>query len=92
MLRLKTYPSFGKKINLDVLKIDNLEPLTIRAYDCFECEDLPKIGRSACAFDSGILEAHFSAHFSEDVSVEEVKCFAKGDDFCCFIINRHIED
>ena len=37
-----------------------------------------KIGKSACAFDSGILEALFSAHFSADVNVEEVKCFAKG--------------
>ena len=77
---------FWQKNKLGHLKIETLEPLTIRAYDCFECEDLPKIGRSACAFDSGILEALFSEHFSKDVDVEEVKCFAKGDDYCCFIV------
>ncbi len=80
--------NFWLKNKLGNLKIEKLEPLTIRAYDCFECEDLPKIGKSACAFDSGILEALFSAHFSADVNVEEVKCFAKGDDYCCFVVNK----
>ncbi len=89
---VKNIAQFWKKNKLGRLKIENLEPLTIRAYDCFECEDLPKIGRSACAFDSGILEALFSAHFSEDLSVEEVKCYAKGDDYCCFIVNRQTEN
>lgn len=79
---------FWEKNKLGRIKIETLEPLTLRAYDCFECEDLPKVGRSACAFDSGILEALFSAHFSQEVDVEEVKCFAKGDDYCCFIINK----
>jgi uncharacterized protein len=45
-----------------------------------------KIGRSACAFDSGILEAIFSAHFGRKVDVEEIKCFAKGDDYCSFVV------
>ncbi len=82
---------FWKKNKLGSIKIEKNEPLTLRAYDCFECEDLPKIGRSACAFDSGILEALFSAHFSEDVDVEEVKCYAKGDDYCSFIVKRKTE-
>ena len=79
---------FWQKNKLGRIKIEKLEPLTIRAYDCFECEDLPKIGRSACAFDSGILEALFTEHFSKVVNVEEVKCFAKGDDYCCFVVNK----
>jgi predicted hydrocarbon binding protein len=79
---------FWEKNKLGSIEIEKYEPLTIRAYDCFECEDLPKIGRSACAFDSGILEALFSAHFSSDVDVEEVKCFAKGDDYCSFIVKK----
>jgi uncharacterized protein len=79
---------FWQENKLGRIKVEKLEPLTLRAYDCFECEDLPKIGRSACAFDSGILKALFSAHFSQNVHVEEVKCFAKGDDYCCFIVNK----
>lgn len=79
---------FWQENKLGCIKIEKLEPLTLRAYDCFECEDLPKIVISACAFDSGILKALFSAHFSREVYVEEVKCFAKGDDYCCFIVNK----
>lgn len=79
---------FWENHKLGRIEVETLEPLTIRAYDCFECEDLPKIGRSACAFDSGILEAIFSAHFQAKMDVEEVKCYAKGDNYCSFIIDK----
>lgn len=82
---------FWKKNRLGRIKIETKEPLTLRAYDCFECEDLPKIGRSACAFDSGILEAVFSAHYSHEVEVDEVKCYAMGDDYCSFIVKKPSE-
>jgi len=82
----KNLALFWESHKLGRIKVEDMNPLTIRAYDCFECEDLPKIGRSACAFDSGILEAIFSAHFHREMNVEEVKCYAKGDEFCCFII------
>lgn len=82
----KNLALFWESHKLGRIEVEDMNPLTIRAYDCFECEDLPKIGRSACAFDSGILEAIFSAHFHREMNVEEVKCYAKGDEFCCFII------
>ena len=84
----KNVAQFWESHKLGRLEVDKMEPLTIRAYDCFECEDLPKIGRSACAFDSGILEAIFSAHFDTEVDVEEIKCYAKGDNYCCFTIKK----
>ncbi len=80
--------SFWENNMLGRIKVEKLEPLTIRAYDCFECEDLPKIGRPACAFDSGILEAVFSAHYHQKVDVEEIKCYAKGDNYCSFVIKK----
>ncbi len=85
----KNVATFWETHKLGRIEVENMMPLTIRAYDCFECEDLPKIGRSACAFDSGILEAIFSSHFESEVDVEEIKCYAKGDNYCCFIINRN---
>lgn len=84
----KNVAQFWENHKLGHIEVENMEPLTIRAYDCFECEDLPKIGKSACAFDSGILEAIFSAHFDADVDVEEIKCYAKGDNYCCFTIKK----
>lgn len=85
---LRNLCQFWQKNNLGRLVIENTDPLTLRVYDCFECENLPKIGRSACAFDSGILEALFSSHFNQKMEVEEIKCYAKGDDYCCFLINE----
>jgi len=80
---------FWETHKLGRIEVENMIPLTIRAYDCFECEDLPQIGRSACAFDSGILEAIFSNHFESEVNVEEIKCYAKGDNYCSFIIKKN---
>lgn len=62
-------------------------PLTIYIYDCFECSELPLLGRPACAFDLGLLKAVFLAHFGEDREVIETECFAMGHDHCCFIID-----
>lgn len=77
---------FWKNHKLGRLMVENTNPLTIRAYDCFECEDLPKIGRPACAFDSGILEFIYSSHFNNSMNVKEIKCYAQGDPYCCFVI------
>jgi len=85
---IENIAEFWQKNKLGKIKTEKLEPLTLKAYDCFECEDLPKIGRSACAFDSGILEAIFSEYYGRAVDVEEIKCFAKGDDYCSFVVKK----
>lgn len=85
---IKNIAEFWEGNKLGRVEIKSLDPIVINAYDCFECEDLPKIGRSACAFDSGILEAIFSKYFGHDVDAEEVECYAKGDDYCCFVIKE----
>ena len=33
--------NFWQENKLGRIKIEKLEPLTLRAYDCFECADLP---------------------------------------------------
>ncbi|MGL6299118.1 MAG: V4R domain-containing protein [Methanobacteriaceae archaeon] len=57
--------------------------IQITAFDCFECELLPKKGKPACYLDSGILEAVFTEYMGKRVSVTETKCYAMGDE-CCF--------
>ena len=81
---LEKIVNFWEANALGKLEVQNIKPLIIRAYGCFECEFLPQIGKSACALDSGILEALFSSHFSQKVTLDEVKCYARGDQYCCF--------
>lgn len=85
---LSNLSNFWKKHNLGTLEIESLSPLTLRAFDCFECGSLPKLGRPACAFDSGILEVVFSGFFGKTQQVEETACFAMGDDHCRFVITE----
>src|SRR5208337_3199456 len=83
---LKKLSIFWKEQKLGRIEVESLEPLTIRIYDCFECQDLPFIGRPACSFDSGILQTVFSDHFKGDMSVKETNCYAMGDGYCRFEI------
>ncbi|MFA5266963.1 MAG: V4R domain-containing protein [Methanoregula sp.] len=83
---LENLATFWRKHNLGTLEVESLAPLTIRAYDCFECGNLPQLGRPACAFDSGILDAVFSEHFRIPQQVDETACYAMGDDHCRFVI------
>lgn len=83
---LKNVAEFWKKHQLGRVEVGSLKPLTINVHDCFECQGLPYLGRPACSFDSGILKTIFSAHFQDEKAVDEVKCYAMGDDHCSFVI------
>lgn len=87
---IKNIAIFWESNQLGRIEVKSADPIIIKAYDCFECEDLPQIGRPACAFDSGVLEAFFSQYFQEHIEVEEVKCYAQGDDYCQFMVKTKI--
>ncbi len=77
---------FWKSHQLGRVEVKSIEPLVINVYDCFECKGLPFLGKTACAFDTGLLKALFSAHYKKPRKVTETKCYATGDDYCEFII------
>lgn len=85
---LQNISQFWEKNQLGRIEVESKTPLTIRVYDCYECETLPIIGRPACAFDSGILTSLFSQHFKKEMEVKEIKCYAQGDKYCGFKINE----
>jgi predicted hydrocarbon binding protein len=85
---LESLVSFWKAQRLGRMEVKSLEPLIIHIYDCFECQDLPFLGRPACAFDSGILKAIFSKHYMRSVSVKETNCYAMGNGYCRFVIEN----
>jgi predicted hydrocarbon binding protein len=79
---------FWKEQKLGRIEVESLEPIAIRVYDCFECQDLPYLGRPACSFDAGILQSVFSEHFKHDMSVKETNCYTMGDGYCRFEVKN----
>jgi uncharacterized protein len=83
---LEKMVKFWKEHHLGQIVVENRSPVTLIVYDCFECDDLPYLGRPACAFDAGVLEAVFSGYFGADHMATELRCYAMGDDHCKFVI------
>jgi uncharacterized protein len=79
---------FWENHQLGRVEIQSIKPLIINVSDCFECKGLPYLGKTACAFDSGILEALFSAHYQDQRLVTETKCYATGDEYCSFVVDK----
>ncbi len=78
---------FWQSNGLGTLTLESTNPITIKISDCFECGLLPQMNKSACALDVGILESTFSQTLKKEVYVEETKCYAKGDEFCLFVVH-----
>ncbi|MGF7117433.1 V4R domain-containing protein [Methanobacterium oryzae] len=85
---LQNIADFWETHYLGTIEVKNMDPLIINVYDCYECKGLPYTGVPACAFDSGILKSLFTTYFQDEQSVKETKCYAMGDDYCCFAINK----
>lgn len=79
---------FWEHHHLGKVQVESLDPISLRVTDCFECEDLPKVGRPACAFEGGILLSLFSEYFQEAPLVCETACYAMGNKYCRFVISR----
>lgn len=62
----------------------SLEPLSFSVSNCFECAELPQLGRPACSFDTGLLSVIFSKHMGRTVHAVERECYAAGDSRCSF--------
>lgn len=86
---LQNIANFWKTHYLGDVAVQSTHPLIINVSECYECRNLPYLGKPACAFDAGILEALFSAYFKEKRDVDETKCYAMGDKYCSFVIGRY---
>lgn len=75
-----------QRYHLGKIEVVYRSPVTIRVYDCFECADLPALGRPACALDAGLLDAIFTRHFAHDQKATEIRCYAMGNQYCEFVI------
>lgn len=85
---LENIAQFWETHYLGNVKVQSLEPLIINVSECYECRHLPYLGKPACAFDAGILKALFSTYYKDERTVAETKCYAMGDNYCSFVINK----
>lgn len=85
---LKNIAQFWETHYLGNISVKSIEPLVINVSECYECRNLPYLGKPACAFDAGVLKALFSTYYKDKRKVNETKCYAMGDKYCCFVIEK----
>jgi len=83
---LDNVQAYWSRYRLGSMEVERLDPPTLVIRDCFECMDLPILGKPVCAFDSGILSSIFSNHFGERHLAVETRCYAMGSNLCRFEI------
>jgi predicted hydrocarbon binding protein len=77
---------FWQLHGLGEIEIRNPDPLTLIVHDCFDCSDMPDVGRTLCALDEGIFEGIFEASLKLPVTAKEVECYGTGHNHCKFDI------
>ena len=62
------------------------EMAKISVIECYDCMDLPNIGKPLCFFDTGIIAGVFDEKLGRKHSVKETKCWGLGNEVCEFEI------
>jgi predicted hydrocarbon binding protein len=72
---------------IDKIKIDvEKREAQFRVYQNFECELGENSGKPYSQFYRGAIAGLFTRFFGKEVEVQEIKCVAKGDPYCEFIV------
>jgi len=77
---------FWKVHELGRMRIEEVDPLVLVVEDCFDCGGMPKIGKTLCALEEGMLEAVILTRTGKRVRVVETECFGTGYTHCRFEI------
>lgn len=73
---------------LGTVTVEQVSPFVITVKGCYECQSLPHMGRPVCYFDAGLLSEVFTAQMKERYEATETHCYAAGDGFCRFTIDK----
>lgn len=72
---------------IDKIKIDSEKRVAqFRVYQNFECELGENNGKPYSQFYRGAVAGLFTRFFGKEAEVQEIKCIAKGDPYCEFIV------
>ncbi len=77
---------YWARYELGTVEFERPDPPILIIRDCFECRDLPILGRPSCAFESGLLSAIFSAYYRDRRTAVETHCYSMGSNMCRFEI------
>lgn len=83
---------FWKTWDLGRIEVIGKDPVILHIFDCFECVDLPLMGKPACAFDRGVLSSLFSQWFGDPRVANETRCYAMGNQYCEFQLDVPLWD
>ncbi len=61
---------------------------TIRVEECYQCMEMPEVGKPLCSSDEGVLQGILEAKLQKRYNVQEVKCWGTGYTFCEFKIQE----
>ena len=81
---LKNISQYWLKNNLGELSFNISNHIEITCINCFESKYAPKIGKPVCYLDKGMLKSLFSMYFNFEINVEEIMCYAMGDEKCVY--------
>jgi predicted hydrocarbon binding protein len=75
----------------DELKLGIIELVgeqLIKVNDCYQCGNMPDMGKPLCPSDAGIIAGVLDTVCGKRYSVKETKCWGTGYDFCEFEIKK----
>ena len=82
---LKELADIWKKLNLGTVEI--VDANCIRVKDCYQCGQMPDVGKTLCPSDAGIIAGVLDKTIRKKHFVKELKCWGTGYDFCEFEIS-----
>jgi predicted hydrocarbon binding protein len=78
--------SYWQKNKLGKLYFKMGAIIKVTCIDCFESRSMQKSGTPICNIEKGMLETLFNKFFKLDLNIEEIQCYAMGDEKCVFEI------
>ncbi|RMF91037.1 MAG: ArsR family transcriptional regulator [Methanobacteriota archaeon] len=77
---------FWESHDLGNVEVLSEKPLTFIVTNCYECSDMPNVGRTLCAFDEGIVSAILQRRLGQPYRAKEIECAGTGHDHCKFLV------
>lgn len=78
--------TFWEEHNMGKIEVMEKEPLTFIVTDCYECGNMPDVGKTLCGFDEGIIEAILFSRLKKSFRAKEVECWGTGYTHCKYVV------